>query len=205
MEIRKVDVNEKQVIKKVAQIHLDAFQGFFLTFMGRGFLTLLYKSYCRYKESGLFVAFENAEPVGFLAYSGDYSGLYKYMIKRKLIQFAWFSLGAFFRKPKVFIRLLRAFKKSSDVKRKEKYIELASIGVIPNHKSKGIGSSLISRLIEEADFNSYAYIALETDAEGNELANSFYKKNGFDLVRTYETKERRKMNEYRFTKKNSIS
>lgn len=205
MEIRKIDPKEKAIIKEVVQIHLDTFKGFFLTFMGRGFLTLLYKSYCQYKESGLFVAFENDEPIGFLAYSGDYSGLYKYMIKKKLLPFAWYSLGAFFRKPKVFVRLLRAFKKSDDVKRKEKYIELASIGVKPDFKSKGVGSLLISKLIEETNFDIYSYISLETDSKDNELANRFYKKNGFDLVRTYETKERRKMNEYRFTKKSFVS
>ena len=200
MEIRKVDVKEKQIIKKVVQIHLDTFKGFFLTFMGRGFLTLLYKSYCQYKESGLLVAFEDNEPVGFLAYSGDYSGLYKYMVRRKLIPFAWYSLGAFFRKPKVFIRLLRAFKKSDDVKREEKYIELASIGVKPDSKSKGIGSLLISFLKQETDFEKYKYISLETDANNNKVANKFYLKNGFILARTYKTKESRLMNEYRYFK-----
>ena len=198
MEIRQIDAKEKPIIKKVVQIHLDTFKGFFLTFMGRGFLTCLYKSYCQYKESGLLVAFENNEPVGFLAYSGDYSGLYKFMIRKKLIPFAWYSLGAFFRKPKTFIRLIRAFSKSDDVKREEKYVELASIGVKPEVKSKGIGSSLISELKQKADFNVYSYISLETDAENNEVANKFYLKNGFKLIRTYETKEGRKMNEYHY-------
>lgn len=199
--IRRIESSEKSIIKKVVQIHLDTFQGFFLTFMGRGFLTCLYKSYCQYKESGLLVAFDNKEePIGFLAYSGDYSGLYKFMIKTKLIPFAWYSLGAFFRKPKVFLRLIRAFLKSDDVKREEKYVELASIGVKPDAKSKGIGSSLVSELKDTVDFNTYSYISLETDAIDNDIANKFYAKNGFVLSRTYETREGRKMNEYRFKK-----
>ena len=205
MEIREIDVKEKQVIKQVVQIHLDTFKGFFLTFMGRGFLNCLYKCYCQYKESGLLVAFEDGNPIGFLAYSGDYSGLYKFMIKRKLIPFAWFSLGAFVRKPRVFIRLIRAFMKSDDVKRDEKYVELASIGVKPNSKSKGIGSALITELKENIDFNLYSYISLETDAENNEAANRFYFKNSFKLERTYETKEGRRMNEYRYAKENFVS
>ena len=205
MEIREIDVEEKQIIKEIVQIHLDTFQGFFLTFMGRGFLRCLYESYCQYRESGLLVAFKEKQPVGFLAYSGDYSGLYKFMIKRKLISFAWYSLGAFLRKPKVFIRLIRAFLKSDDVKRNEKYIELASIGVTPNSKSEGIGTCLIHFLKEKVDFEKYSYISLETDANDNDNVNGFYLKNEFSLFRTYETREGRRMNEYRYKKKNIVS
>ena len=205
MEIREINVKEKQIIKQVVQIHLDTFKGFFLTFMGRGFLNCLYRCYCLYKESGLLVAFEDESPIGFLAYSGDYSGLYKFMVKRKLIPFAWFSLGAFIRKPRVFVRLLRAFMKSDDVKRDERYVELASIGVKPDSKSKGVGSSLISDLKDRTDFGKYAYISLETDAENNEATNRFYLKNGFNLVRTYKTREGRRMNEYRFIKACAVS
>ena len=166
--------------------------------MGKGFLRSLYKSYCQHKESGLLVAFEENSLVGFLAYSGDYSGLYKFMLKRKLILFAWFSICAFIRKPRIFTRLMRAFLKPNDVKRDEKYVELASIGVKKESKSKGIGTALISELKKHTDFEKYSYISLETDKDNNEVANSFYLKNDFELIRTFETREGRKMNEYRY-------
>lgn len=201
MNIRKIESNEKQVIADVVGIHLDTFTGFFLTFMGRGFLNQMYRSYCEHSDSDLLVAFDDDEkPIGFLAYSGDMSGLYKYMIKKKLIPFAWYSLGAFFRKPKVFMRLIRAFLKPGESRREENYVELASIGVNPNIKSKGVGTQLISHLKDLVDFNKYAYISLETDAVNNEGANHFYQKNGFVLEREYETHEGRKMNEYRWKK-----
>lgn len=199
MNIRKISNIEKDIIKDIVSIHLDTFQGFFLTFMGRGFLNLMYRSYAEYYESGILVAFENNEPIGFLAYSGDLSGLYKHMIKKRLIPFAWYSLGAFFRKPTVFMRLLRAFSKSGEAKRAEKYVELASIGVSPSVKSKGVGSGLIDALKASVDFNKYAYITLETDMENNEAANNFYKKNGFVVERKFETAEGRKMFEYRWS------
>ena len=198
MLIRKIDPKEKQIIKAVVQIHLDTFNGFFLAFMGRGFLTCLYRCYCQHKESGLLVAFENNEPIGFLAYSGNYSGLYKYMIKRKLVQFLWFSIGAFIKKPIIFFRLIKAFLKSNDVKREEKYVELASIGVKPEAKKKGVGSALVTELKKEVNFEQYSYISLETDTDNNNVANMFYLKNGFECVRTYKTREGRKMNEYRY-------
>ena len=197
LKIRLLDASEKQLLQQVVSIHLETFQGFFLTFMGRGFLTQMYRSYCKHNDSGLYVAFQNERPVGFLAFSANLSGLYKYMIKTRLFPFAWYGIGAFFRKPKIFIRLLRAFLKPNESKRAEKYVELASIGVAPEAKERGIGSELISRLVADTDFDDYAYITLETDAEDNEIANRFYIKNGFSLVRTYITAEGRKMNEYR--------
>ncbi len=198
MQIRKIDNTEKDTINDLVSIHLNTFTGFFLTFMGRGFLNLMYRSYAEYKDAEILVAFEEEEPVGFLAYSGDLSGLYKYMIKKRLIPFGWYSLGAFFRKPTVFMRLIRAFLKPGETKREEKYVELASIGVDPIVKSKGVGSQLIDALKAQVDFSEYAYITLETDAVNNEGANNFYKKNGFVLEREFETNEGRKMFEYRY-------
>lgn len=198
MEIRSISSIEKEAINDIVSIHLDTFQGFFLTFLGRGFLKLMYRSYVEYNNSGVLVAFENEKPIGFLAYSGDLSGLYKYMIKKRLVPFAWYSLCACFRKPTVLIRLVRAFLKPREAKRNEKYVELASIGVIPNIKSKGVGSKLIDTLKSNIDFNEYSYITLETDAVNNDGANHFYLKNGFVLEREFETKEGRKMFEYRY-------
>jgi len=189
---------EKDTLNDIVSIHLNTFDGFFLTFMGRGFLRLMYRSYMEYGNSGVLAAFEDNEPIGFLAYSGDLSGLYKYMIRKRLMPFAWYSLGAFFRKPAVFMRLVRAFLKPGETEREEKYVELASIGVDPSVKSKGAGSKLIDALKEQIDFNEYAYITLETDAVNNDGVNHFYKKNGFVLEREFETHEGRKMYEYRY-------
>lgn len=198
MQIKSITKTEKEIIDDIVSIHLDTFQGFFLTFMGRGFLRLMYRSYVEYNDSGILVALEDEKTLGFLAYSGDLSGLYKYMIKKRLIPFAWYSMGAFFRKTTVFMRLIRAFLKPGETKRKEKYVELASIGVAPSIKSQGIGSQLIDALKSKVDFNAYDYITLETDAVNNDGANHFYQKNGFVLEREFETNEGRRMYEYRY-------
>lgn len=196
--IREVKSDEKKLINDIVTIHLDTFTGFFLTFMGRGFLNQMYRSYCEHKESGLLVAEESGRPIGFLAYSGNFSGLYKFMIKTRLIKFGWYSIGAFFRRPSAFMHIVRAFLKPSEVKRKEKYIELSSIGVDPKVKSKGVGSLLISELKKKVDFKKFSYITLETDAVNNEGAIHFYEKNGFVREKMLETEEGRKMYEYRF-------
>lgn len=196
--VRKVKSEEKKLINDIVTIHLNTFIGFFLAFMGRGFLNQMYRSYCDHGESGLLVAEDNGKPVGFLAYSGDFSGLYKFMIKTRLIPFGWYSVGAFFRKPSAFMHIIKAFLKPSEVKREEKYVELSSIGVDPTIKSMGVGSLLIDELKKIVDFDKFAYITLETDAVNNDGAIHFYEKNGFVRERMYETDEGRKMYEYRF-------
>ncbi len=196
--IRRIASSDSSTIAAVVDIHLRTFDGFFLTFLGRGFLKLLYRSYAEHENSGIFVAFDGGRPVGFLAYSGDLSGLYRRMIRKRLIQFAWCGLGAFVRRPTVFMRLVRALLKPSESKRSEAYVELASIGVEPSEKSRGIGTRLINALKAEVDFGRYAYIALETDALENDAANKFYRHSGFAVEREFETREGRKMLEYRY-------
>lgn len=196
--IRKVKSDEKELINEIVTIHLNTFTGFFLTFMGRGFLRQMYQSYCDHDESGLLVAEEDGKALGFLAFSSNFSGLYKFMIRTRLIQFGWYSVGAFFRRPSAFMHIISAFLKPGEAKREEKYVELSSIGVDPNVKSKGIGSKLIDALKKNVDFDKYAYINLETDAVDNEGAIHFYEKNGFVRERMFETDEGRKMYEYRF-------
>lgn len=198
MLIKKVDSMDKYTIDEIVKIHLATFEGFFLTFMGRGFLFEMYKSYILHNDSDILIAEDDGKILGFLAYSKNMSGLYKYMIKHSLIPFAWYSFLAFLRKPKVFMHLISAFLKPSEASREENYVELSSIGVSPKIKSKGTGSLLIDELKKIIDFNKYEYIKLETDALNNELANHFYIKNGFKLVREYETSEGRKMNEYHY-------
>ena len=186
-----------ECVDEVVEIHLKTFTGFFLTFLGRGFLKQLYKGFIEHEKSGLIIATEVGKVVGFCAFSEDLSGFYKYLIKKRLIYFAWYAMGAFFRKPKVLFRLLRAFTYSSESKREETYIELSSIGVEPDVKNRGIGSSLIRFLYDISDKDLFEYIKLETDRDNNEGANYFYQKNGFVLSHSYETPEGRGMNEYR--------
>lgn len=192
-------LRRKEYIKAIVDIHMETFPNFFLTFLGRGFLKHLYCGFMEHEQSDLIVCLDElGEVLGFCAYSEDLSGFYKYLIKKRLIPFAWYAAGGFIRKPKIFFRLLRAFTYSDNSVKEEKYVELSSIGVAPAAKKRGVGSAMIQFLIQQIDREIFEYIKLETDRENNEGANSFYRRNGFVLYDTYETREGRKMNEYRF-------
>ncbi len=143
--------------------------------------------------------FDDDRLVGFLAYSEDISGFYKYLIKKRLLPFAFYSAIAFLKKPVIMLRLLRAFTYSKSSKRSEAYVELSSIGVLPEAKNNGIGTMLINELKRNISSDKFSYIKLETDRLNNDAANAFYIKNGFVLYRSYITREGREMNEYHFT------
>lgn len=201
MEILENPALSKKELDDVVKIHMETFSGFFLTFLGKGFLKQMYKGFLAHENSGLIVAKNGKGIVGVLAYSEDLSSFYKYLIKTRLIPFTWYSLSAAIRKPSVMVRLIRAFLKPSETKRKEKYVELSSIGVSSEVKCQHVGSNMIDKLKGIFDADTFAYINLETDAVNNAGANAFYIKNGFVLSRTFETSAGRKMNEYRWVKK----
>lgn len=196
--IRELEEANSDYIESIAELHKKAFPTFFLTQLGIPFLRTLYMGYKEDKDSGIIVAEDNGKLVGFIAYSKDYPRFYKGLIKNHLIKFAICSAGAAIRHPSFIKRLLGAFKKSESVVKTERYVELASICVDPDIGSRGVGSALINYLKGIVDFNTYAYINLETDADGNDGVNKFYVKNGFALEREFSTAEGRRMNEYRF-------
>lgn len=202
LEIKEIQTSNSEYIKAIAKLHRRAFPNFFLTQLGLPFLKALYIGYMEDENSGIIVAEDDGKIVGFIAYSNDYPGFYKGLIKNHLIKFGLCSIGAAIRHPSFVKRLLGAFKKSESVVKTEQYVELASICVDPMIDSKGLGSALVEYLKNIVDFSTYAYINLETDAEGNESVNKFYLKNGFQLERTFLTVEGRKMNEYRYRRVN---
>lgn len=185
-------------VEEIVEIHMQSFPGFFLTFLGRGFLCQLYRGFLEYPEGGILTAVDDGRIVGFLAYTSELSGFYKFLLKKHLIPFAWYGMLGCLKKPRIFFRLLRAFFRPREARRREPYMELSSIGVLPSYQRTGAGGSLISALKKKASAAECSYIKLETDAEHNHGVNCFYQKHGFVLDHAYETWEGRRMNEYRY-------
>ena len=198
MTIRKIKPKEKKLIDRVVTIHLLAFSGFFLSSLNRGFLRCLYKSICEYENSDLLVAFEDEKPVGFLAYGKNIGGLYSYMIKTHVIEFAWFSFLAFLKRPSILPKMLRALTMPSKNKRHTHTVKVSSIGVDPEYRNRGIGTLLLDEMKRDINFEDIDYVTLETDAIDNDNTIEFYVRNGFRFSYQFVTPENRKMNVYHF-------
>ena len=196
--IRELNKTDEKYISAIANLHKKAFPGFFLTQLGKAFLQALYTGYLEDVDSGIFVAEEKGILIGFVAYSMNYPKFYKELIRNHVVKFMLCSVGAVLRHPSFAKRLFGALRKSDDVTKPELYVELASICVSPTMNGHGIGTALVDYLKHRVDFSKYAFVNLETDADGNEAVNHFYQKNGFRLALQYVTKEGRRMNEYRY-------
>lgn len=187
------------IIKQIVNLHMKAFSGFFLTFLGPGFLFHLYSGFCRHTDSEIIVIKTQQDIiVGFAAYTSNLRDLYIYLLKHSIIPLAYYSFCAAIKKPSSIYRLFRSLYRPKEAVRASKYIELSSICVDPNVESSGLGSLMLKTIQENFDITKFDYIKLDTDAENNDAVNRFYMKNGFILHSQHSTPEGRIMNEYRW-------
>jgi colanic acid biosynthesis glycosyl transferase WcaI len=162
-------------VREVARVHVDAFPGFFLTFLGAGFLRELYRGIVRDPAGIAFVAERDGVCTGFVAGSAEPAGLYKRLMRRRLVGFAFHAGIAFLRRPSVAPRLLRAFTRSSEAP---------------------ASASGRAEMISAVRSRNGTAVFLTTDAVGNDSVNAFYTRLGFTMSRSFTTPEGRQMNEY---------
>ncbi|MEZ4733821.1 MAG: GNAT family N-acetyltransferase [Caldilineaceae bacterium] len=180
----------------VVDIHITSFPGFFLTFLGRDFLTLLYHNINSDEEGIVLVAGSGDAIYGFVAGVTNQSGFYARLIKRQVWGFALAGLNAAIKQPKILPRLFRALNRSSQSKGAATKACLMSIAVRPNVEGRGMGRELVNAFCQSMVERGVDAISLTTDRDDNERVNHFYLSLGFTLNRVFETPEGRTMNEY---------
>lgn len=180
----------------IVSVHLNSFPGFFLTFLGKRFLTILYKSFLAEKIGILILIESQKRIVGFVGGVTNQNGFYRNLIKRNVVSFAWASIGAFLKKPSIAPRLIRALFKVRESKKSLADACLMSIAVVPEFSGKGIGKKLLSAFCKELSNRKCFQFCLTTDADKNDKVNRFYQDFGLKIGRTFVTSEGRKMHEY---------
>jgi len=187
----------REDIRDIVEIHLESFQGFFLSFLGPRFLSLYYLSICSTPEGIGFVYLNSAgKPVGFVAGSSNPRGFYSRLLKRDWLRFSFASLGAILKKPWVIRRLFRALLHPSGNPIGDEVAGLFSIGTLPELQGTGIGKKLVQSFLDEARRRGCKKVFLTTDRDRNDIVNTFYQRLGFHIERQYETPEGRRMSEY---------
>ena len=183
-------------VYQITEVHKRAYQGFFLTFLGRRFLSNFYYT-CLTDPSGIgFVYEENDSICGFVIGSSQPAGFYSRLLRKYWWRFALASLIPILKNPLIIPRLLRAFQKPQDEINKPETATLMSIAVLPDAQGQGVGQKLINAFLQEASTRGMKYVDLTTDSNNNERVNRFYLDNGFQVTRSFVTPEGRKMNEY---------
>ena len=193
--IRKMELKD---IPQVVAVHLESFQGFFLSFLGPAFLKQLYTSILGDPSGMAFVFVGDCQVMGFVAGTIQPAGFYRRLIQKHWWRFALASLSPMIRRPSIFPRLLRALKLPGQDLAGDRCGTLLSLAVLPGFQGRGIGSALVREFLSEAADKQLGQVILTTDRNQNDDVNRFYQGLGFLLNREFITPEGREMNEYKF-------
>jgi ribosomal protein S18 acetylase RimI-like enzyme len=179
----------------VVEIHLRTFPGFFLSFLGPRFLTLLYRS-IRTAPDGVALVAARGPVVGFAAGVTSQRAFFRRLVREQWWRFALAAAGAALRRPSTVPRLLRALRRPAESAEAAADAALLSIGVLPELEGSGIGSRLIESFVAEIGRRGAEALSLTTDRDDNDRVNRFYERHGFHVQRSYVTPEGRAILEY---------
>ena len=182
-------------IEAVVNVHLAAFPGFFLTFLGPRFLDLFYRSAVGLREI-CFVAVLQSQVVGFVMGSHTPGSFFKRLLRNRGLAFALASIPALLRRPRAAFRLARALTTPTTAARPAGTATLMSLAVDPRLQGRGAGKALVEAFLDEASRRGALVVDLSTDKVGNDSTNRFYRSLGFSLTRERTTSEGRAMYEY---------
>lgn len=185
-------------LSSIVDIHLDAFRGFFLTSMGRRFLTRLYAGFASFPGGILYVVKVNGEIRGFVAGTSVPNNFFKHLLVRQWYGFLLDSLPGFFRNPfLVFAKCGSAvFYRGEAPKSIPNAALLSSIAVSPLVSGMGLGQKLVSAFLDQAKASGCDFVYLTTDSHNNESVNLFYQKCGFKLLDKIHRSPERIMNRW---------
>lgn len=196
MIIPKATIND---VDTIVEIHLNAFEGFFLTSLGAEFLRFYYSCFVRSNETVTMIAEENGVIYGFSASSKFCKGFNSRLIKSNLIAFGLLSFKLLLIKPISLLRLVKNLsKKGENVIDNEDYAELYSIGVCKSAQGKGVGKMLLLKSEQVMKEEGVTRVSLTTDFDNNEQAVGFYHSMGYETLYEFVTYPNRKM--YRLIK-----
>jgi ribosomal protein S18 acetylase RimI-like enzyme len=201
---------KKEWLPSVALLHQQGIPTGFLSALGPGFLAALYGAIATSRWSRVFTAVPEGtdRPVGFIAASIDTGRMYRDVLLRSGLRFAW-HLAPQIARPAVVKNMLEtilypvihakeakagagALSQPSSIGGMQ--AELLAIAVDKEWQGKGIGRLLVNemeRYFKESKVERYKVVTSRQD----ETANAFYKALGYGMEKTF-LHHRREMCQY---------
>jgi ribosomal protein S18 acetylase RimI-like enzyme len=163
-----------------AALHAGQISEGFLSILGPGFLTRLYRRVARTPGSFLLVVQDGTETVGFLAGSSDVGGLYRSFVLRDGVSCAFACAG----------RILRSWRRVLETLRHGASgaadgAELLAVAVDPAVRGRGAGTLLVNGFLVEMRQRRQdaAHVVVAAD---NETAIALYGRAGFGAAEKFE-------------------
>jgi ribosomal protein S18 acetylase RimI-like enzyme len=176
-------VNKKlDIYKQVARLHIASLDQGFLSTLGSGFLTELYRSIDQCPQAVLIVKCQQGEVIGFVTgVTGPMSLIYRRMILRFPL-WAWRLFPILF-SPKRLGRVMEILRyiKSNNEQSNLPISELLSIAVTPNSRGKGFADAMYKDLIKHFREMKVEFFKIVV---GDSLspAHKFYQRMGAKVV-----------------------
>lgn len=181
-------------IDHIVDIHMRAFDGFFLTSLGEKFLKLYYDSVRSCDDGVLLKCERDGEVIGFCAAALLSAGFNKRLIKSRLADYVLIGFRLMFSRPKALWHLFQNFtKENANVGDTGDYAELLSIGVDPQIQRSGAGKQMLQALEKEIKDRNGKKLSLTTDYSDNDKAIGFYHALGYEEWYDFITYPQRRM------------
>ena len=188
----------KEDLAAIANVHLQAFPGFFLTELGPRFLTQYYAAVLAYDGGILITATRDGAVLGFVSGFVEPSRFYRTM-RAMPHRYLIAAMAGVVRRPSLILRLagnvMRVRREAVKVAGSHE-CELSSLAVSPQIHRGGTGRRLVGVFLEQAWAMGATSVRLTTDANGNEGVNRFYSSLGFRAGRSLVSHGNRLMREY---------
>ncbi len=173
---------QKSEYRVLAKIHLDAFQGFFLSSLGERFLRAYYKAVLASKETiGVGAVDDQGKMQGFGTGCVQSKGYHRRLLLRNLFTFLCHGLIILFKRPNALKQISENSDKILTDIDEGNYAEIFSLCVSNASKGNGIGRALIKTFEEEAKRKNCRKITLTTDFLNNEKVITFYLHSGYQV------------------------
>lgn len=190
----KYSVLRRNEDQNLASIHLEAFHGFFLSSLGKGFLKAYYKAALNsVKTIAVCATDEKGQILGFGTGGVQSKGYHKQLILHNLVTFMYQGVILLFKNPKALMRLAMNLDKISSDNDDGNYGELISIGITDTFQGLGVGRNLIKLFEDEARRRGCTRITLTADYYNNEDVVAFYMHSGYHVLYEFDTYPQRRM------------
>lgn len=195
MNIENADFED---VDEVVDLHIQAFPGFFLTSLGKGFLKELYAGFLT-DSTGIFLVARNEEGlVGFAAGTSEPEAFFADLRRRRGAVFAIKAIPAIVKNPlPVCRKLFYAVRYRGEVPvARSSGALLSSIGIAISGVGTGIAGGLIVAFENEVLKRGVKSVYLTTDVQDNDRVNAFYAKHSYVVLDRFKQNGRRDMFRY---------
>lgn len=186
---------EEKDLSQVADVHVAAFPGFFLTMLGHSFLRVMYRAFLMSQGSVFVVDELDGRVLGFAVGVQTSVGKDRKLAMKFFPQFAIAVLPGIVRNPiKVIRRIMgQLLSEGGQPEMPVGCVILRSIGVLPEMKGGGVANRLLTAFERMAREQGANEVALTTDADNNERAIRFYLKHGYRVQQEFKQDDSRAM------------